>query len=370
MTTQPTDASSEVPHTRSDPTPGLDLAAFGAWFLEHGPTGEDATWSGSLVPGGKSNLTYTVTDGTQEWIVRRPPLGHVQATAHDMQREYRVMSALAETTVPVPQTVALCTDPDVMGAVFYVMEKVEGTPYRTVEELGRFSPETTARLADGMVQVMAALHQVDPAAVALSDFGRPQGFLTRQVSRWGRQLEGSRTRTLPDAERLLRLLADTVPADDGERDPVSASIVHGDYRLDNLLSVPTDPNPVKAVVDWEMSTLGDPLTDLALLLVYDRVAGIVPALGVSDVSGAPGYPDAAQIVDRYAELRALDADALVHSLQFHLGLAHFKLAVILEGIHHRFVAGQTVGTGFESIGEAVEPLLAAGLAFARGEETL
>ena len=370
MTTQSADAGADRPESRPAAPPGLDLETFGAWFADHGPTGRKATWSGALVPGGKSNLTYTVSDGTQEWILRRPPLGHVQATAHDMQREYRVMSALARTTVPVPETVALCTDPEVLGAVFYVMEKVEGTPYRTVEELGRFSPETTARLADGMVQVMAALHQVDPAAVALSDFGRPQGFLTRQVSRWGRQLEGSRTRTLPDAERLLRLLADTVPAEDGERDPVSASIVHGDYRLDNLLSVPTDPNPVKAVVDWEMSTLGDPLTDLALLLVYDRVAGIVPALGVSDVSGAPGYPDAAQIVDRYAELRALDADALVHSLQFHLGLAHFKLAVILEGIHHRFVAGQTVGTGFESIGEAVEPLLAAGLAFARGEETL
>ncbi|MFC6154311.1 phosphotransferase family protein [Nocardioides yefusunii] len=370
MTTPPPPADASA----GTDVPGLDLAAFGAWFATHGDTEVDhddtTVWSAQLITGGKSNLTYTVSDGTHEWILRRPPLGHVQATAHDMAREYRVMSALAPTAVPVPGTVGLCTDPTVMGANFYVMEKVEGVPYRSVDELVRFSPETTARLGDTMVRVLADLHGVDPASVALSDFGRPAGFLTRQVKRWGRQLEGSRTRDLPDADALLLHLLDHVPAGDADRDARSASIVHGDYRLDNLLAVPTDDEPVKAVVDWEMSTLGDPLTDLALLLVYDRVAHMVPALGISDVADAPGYPSGAEIVEKYAQLRGLDSDAIAHSMQFHLGLAHFKLAVILEGINRRYLDGQTVGDGFATIGTAVEPLLAAGLAAARGEETL
>lgn len=350
--------------TTPDPAadlPGLDLTAFGAWFADHADVAPDTRWQGSLVAGGKSNLTYAVSDGERSWIVRRPPLGHVQATAHDMRREFRVMSALAPTDVPVPGTVALCTDHDVLGADFYVMEKVTGVPYRQAEELVALGEETTARLAHEMIDVLARLHTVDPASVGLGDFGRPEGFLARQVSRWGRQLDGSRTRDLPDADALLAHLTEHVPTDDGV-----AAIVHGDYRLDNLLAVATDPEPVKAVVDWEMSTLGDPLTDLALLLVYDRVGGMVPDLGVSDVTGAPGYPDADAIVTTYAQARGLDADELAGHMQFHLGLAHFKLAVILEGIHHRFSMGKTVGDGFDGIGRAVEPLLASGLAAARG----
>ncbi|MBE7324943.1 phosphotransferase family protein [Nocardioides sp. Y6] len=349
----------------TDSLPGLDLDAFVTWFgAQHPDASPDrSTWTASLVAGGKSNLTYVVGDGTQEWIVRRPPLGHVQATAHDMRREFTVMSALAPTDVPVPQTVALCDDHAVLGADFYVMEKVEGTPFRDAAQLTALGAETTAALADAMVDVLARLHSVGPAAVGLSDFGRPEGFLARQVKRWGRQMEGSKTRELPDADRLLAHLGAHVPADDG-----TSAIVHGDYRLDNLLAVPGEPEPVRAVVDWEMSTLGDPLTDLALLLVYDRVAETVPALGVSDASAAPGYPSSDAIVARYAAARGLDADALAGAMAFHLGLAHYKLAAILEGIHHRFSAGQTVGGGFEHIGEAVEPLLAAGLRAAEGKD--
>lgn len=341
--------------------PGLDLDAFVTWFATQHP--DDSSWSASLVAGGKSNLTYAVGDGTHEWIVRRPPLGHVQATAHDMRREFTVMTALADTDVPVPATVAFCDDHAVLGADFYVMEKVVGTPFRDAAQLVEIGPEATAALADAMVDVLARLHTVDPAAVGLADFGRPQGFLARQVSRWGRQMEGSRTRDLPDADRLLAHLSDHVPTEEG-----APAIIHGDYRLDNLLAVPGDPQPVKAVVDWEMSTLGDPLTDLALLLVYDRVAETVPELGVSDASTAPGYPSADEIVVGYARARGLDADALTGALEFHLGLAHYKLAAILEGIHHRFSAGQTVGGGFEHIGEAVEPLLAAGLRAVAGKD--
>ncbi|GAA4674615.1 phosphotransferase family protein [Nocardioides nanhaiensis] len=346
-------------------TPGLDLAVFGPWYEQQRPGHLDGAATGDLrarlIAGGKSNLTYEVTDGTTEVIVRRPPLGHVQATAHDMGREHTVMSALADTDVPVPQTYAHCPDDSVLGAPFYVMEKVEGTPYRTAAQLAEVGPERTRHLADAMVDALARLHLVDPASVGLAEFGRPQGFLARQVRRWGQQLEGSRSRDLPDADRLLAHLAEHVPADDADRAPGhGAGIVHGDYRLDNLLALPDAEQPVRAVVDWEMATLGDPLTDVALLLVYDGLARVVGGGAVADASAAPGYPTSEEVLERYAATsgRRVDAD----HLDFHLGLAHFKLAVILEGIHYRHQQGQTVGAGFDRVGEVVEPMLAAGLA--------
>ncbi|MAS54441.1 MAG: acyl-CoA dehydrogenase [Pimelobacter sp.] len=341
--------------------PGLDLAAFHRWYDAQRPGDLGPDLTGQLIAGGKSNLTYRVSDGTTERIVRRPPLGHVQATAHDMGREYTAMSALAGTDVPVPQTYAHCADDAVLGSPFYVMEKVDGLAYRTADELTALGVETTAGLAGAMVDVLARLHAVDPQSVGLGEFGRPAGFLERQVRRWARQLEGSATRPLPDAQTLLTRLADSVPADDAARDATTSSIVHGDYRLDNLLSVAGDvgtaAGPVKAVVDWEMATIGDPLTDVALLLVYDKLGTLVGGSAVADASSAPGYPDERAQLERYVTARGRD----LPDLSFHLGLAYLKIAVILEGIHHRFVAGQTVGEGFDQIGLAVEPLLAAGL---------
>lgn len=336
---------------------GLDLAAFARWYDAQRPDEIAGPLEGRLIAGGKSNLTYEVTDGSSWWIVRRPPMGHVQATAHDMGREFRAMSALAGTDVPVPQTYAHCQDESVVGAPFYVMERVLGTPYRTAAQLTALGPERTATLAHAMVDVLARLHAVDPAAVGLADFGRPEGFLERQVRRWGRQLEGSRSRDLPDADELLRLLSEQTPAQQ------DATIVHGDYRLDNLL-VDADRvgEEVRAVVDWEMATLGDPLTDVALLLVYDRLASIAGGGAVADASAAPGYPSAEEQLERYAASSGRD----LGQIDFHLGLAHFKLAVILEGIHYRYLQGQTVGAGFDTVGDAVEPLLAAGLAAMRG----
>ncbi len=343
----------------SDGVPGLDLAVFRTWYDAQRPGDVVGDLRARVIAGGKSNLTYEVTDGTSWWIVRRPPLGHVQATAHDMGREHTVMSALAGTDVPVPRTFAHCADPDVLGAPFYVMEKVAGTPFRTAGQLAEIGEELTRDLAGAMIDVLARLHAVRPAEVGLAEFGRPVGFLERQVRRWGRQLEGSRSRDLPDADRLLALLADSVPADDGG---ASAGIVHGDYRLDNLLSVPGDPTPVKAVIDWEMATLGDTLTDVALMLVYDRLAHLAGGAAVADASAAPGYPTPDQQLERYAAASGRD----LGTMDFHLGLAHLKLAVILEGIHYRFQHGQTVGEGFDTVGEAVQPLLAAGLAAVTG----
>ena len=334
---------------QSKGVPGLDLDAFRRWYDAQRPGEVDGELRARVVAGGKSNLTYEVTDGESWWIVRRPPLGHVQATAHDMGREYTAMSALAPTAVPVPTTYAHCADPDVLGAPFYVMERVAGTPYRSAAQLAELGPERTATITGRMIDVLAALHAVDPVEVGLAEFGRPQGFLERQVRRWGRQLDGSRSRDLPAADELHRRLTEGVPAED----PSNTGIVHGDYRLDNLLVADDE---VRAVVDWEMATLGDTLTDVALLLVYDDLGR---SLGdaVSDASRAPGYPTAEQQLERYAAASGRD----LGDMGFHLGLAYFKLAVIVEGIHYRFLQGQTVGAGFEHVGDGVFPLLEAGL---------
>lgn len=329
--------------------PGLDLERFTAWLRAAVPGAGEVT-EARLVAGGKSNLTYEVSDGDTRWIVRRPPLGHVLATAHDMSREFRVMSALAPTAVPVPVMHALCSDTEVLGAPFYVMEHVEGTPYRSAAELAVLGPERTRAISEGLVDTLADLHAVDPAAIGLADFGRPEGFLGRQVARWRKQLDASRTRDLPAADELHALLAADVP-------PESATgIVHGDYRLDNVLVDAAD-RPA-AVIDWEMATLGDPLTDLALMLIYGRLAGR-PAVAeiVADATAAPGFLTEDEIIARYTARSARD----MSRFGFHLGLAAFKLAAILEGIHYRHLRGQTVGAGFDGIGEAVHPLLATGL---------
>ena len=334
--------------------PGLDLPAFRRWYDAQRPGEIAGDLRGRVVAGGKSNLTYEVSDGTSWWIVRRPPLGHVQATAHDMGREFTAMTALAATDVPVPRTFAHCADAAVIGAPFYVMERVVGTPYRTSGQLAELGAATTSKVAGAMIDVLARLHQVSPDDVGLADFGRPAGFLERQVRRWSRQLDGSRTRELPDADELIRHLAANVPAGD---DGSSAGIVHGDYRLDNLLVDAGKQFPVRAVVDWEMATVGDPLTDVALLLVYDQLSGTAGGSAVADVSSAPGYPTAEEQLEQYAAAGGRD----LGDLDFHFGLAHLKLAVILEGIHYRFQHGQTLGEGFDTVGDAVEPLLAAGL---------
>lgn len=337
--------------------PGLDLAAFRRWYDAQRPGEIVGELRARVIAGGRSNLTYEVTDGDSWWIVRRPPLGHVQATAHDMGREYTAMSALAGTAVPVPTTYAHCPDPEVLGAPFYVMERVAGTAYRSVSQLAPLGPERTAAIAGRMIDVLATLHAVDPASVGLAGFGRPEGFLARQVRRWGQQLEGSKTEDRPAAEELHRLLSERVPEDATAREHVG--IVHGDYRLDNLLTGSDDR--IKAVVDWEMATLGDTRTDLALLLVYDRLASLPAAGLVSDVSLAPGYPSPDQHLARYATASGTNLDELRSSMGFHLGLAYFKLAVILEGINYRYLRGQTVGEGFDKIGSGFDPLVEAGL---------
>ena len=331
--------------------PGLDLARFTAWFEGACPGETVGPMHGQLVAGGRSNLTYEVSDGARSWIVRRPPLGHVLATAHDMEREYRVMTALRDTGVPVPLTYALCADPDMIGAPFYVMSKVDGVPYRTADQLAEVGPIRARAIAEHMIGTLAVLHAVPPAEVGLADFGRPEGFLARQVRRWKQQLDASRSRPLAGIDELHALLAADPP------DGSPPAIVHGDYRLDNVLVDADDK--VAAVVDWEMATLGDPLTDVGLLVVYQRM----DRLGDGPMaSAAPGYPSVPEVLALYAARSGRD----LSDLGFYIALASFKSAVILEGIHFRYVHGQTVGEGFQEIGTLVEPLVASGLAAIHG----
>lgn len=335
--------------------PGADLPALAAWLHEHHPGAIDGELSGELVAGGKSNLTYIVTDSAgQQLVLRRPPLGHVLATAHDMGRESRVISALAGSAVPVPRVVAACADDSVLGAPFYVMTKASGYAYRTKEELEVLGAARTEAIVESMMTVLADLHSIDPGSVGLGDFGRADGFIARQVTRWRKQFEASRSRDLPDETRLFEALSASVP----EQGP--PGIVHGDYRLDNLLVDPTLPgDPITAVLDWEMSTIGDPLTDLALLLVYSDIGrGSQFGGGVTTAAQAPGYPSNDQLIARYASV----SDRDLSHLGWYIALANYKLAGVTEGIHYRFVQGKTVGAGFEHVGAGVQSLLASGLA--------
>ena len=309
-----------------------------------------------LIAGGRSNLTYEVTDGHSRWVLRRPPLGTLTPTAHDMGREHRVVAALGASGVPVARSVSYCAAPDVIGAPFSLMSYVDGHVLRDGDVAAGLRAGDARRCAETLVDELVRLHAVDPAQVGLGDFGRPDGYLARQVRRWHGQWGRVATRELPALDELHRLLARATPTESG------TSIVHGDYRLDNLMFHATildrdDPGTIRAIVDWEMAALGDPLADLGLMLVYwDPVCE--PVLGVRHAPTAnAGFPTGPQLAARYAERSGRD----ISSLAFYQALGYLKLAVIAEGIHARHLAGRTVGQGFDAVGSAVPALLQAGL---------
>ncbi len=271
-----------------------------------------------------------------------------------MGREFTAMSALHGTDVPVPEMYAHCEDPDVLGAPFYVMEKVDGVAYRRAAELDALGAERTEQLAGRLVEVLAEAARGRPGRRSGSgEFGRPDGFLERQVRRWGKQLEGSKTREHPDADELHRRLTAQVEAVAGDTSAVG--VVHGDYRLDNCLVGGDDR--IHAVVDWEMATLGDTRTDVALMLVYETLGAMSGGDLVSDVAKAQGWPGDERQLAAYTAASGREPG----DMGFHMALAYFKLAVILEGIHYRYLQGQTVGEGFDRIGEGFDLIIAAGL---------
>jgi aminoglycoside phosphotransferase (APT) family kinase protein len=325
---------------------GLDLDRLRPFFAEHvdGADGRDLT--AELIAGGRSNLTYRVTDGEHRWVLRRPPLGHVLPTAHDMGREFRVMTALGPTDVPVPRTLANCEDIELIGAPFYVMDEVDGIILRTAEELAQLPPQTAKACGEEIVDVLARIHGVDSEAVGLGSFGRPDGFLERNLNRWRTQWDQNKAADLPAIDEIGRRLHASRP----ESGP--PAIVHGDYRLDNTMLATDDPGRIVAVLDWEMSTLGDPLTDLGLLLVYWGRSGD-DAVNRPDSESAPGFPTTDEVVTRYGEVSGRSVD----HLDFYVVFALYKLAIIIEGIAARYRMGKTVGEGFEAMGAIVQSLV-------------
>jgi aminoglycoside phosphotransferase (APT) family kinase protein len=333
--------------------PGLPFAPVDAWLRAELPEiFRDPSWGAELISGGLSNITYRLrgSDGTTV-ILRRPPLGGVLPSAHDMVREHRVLTALGDTDVPVPRTLALCTDEAVLGRPFYVMSDVAGQVLSTRSDTAALSPGQRAALSEDLISTLATLHAVDFAAAGLSDYGRPEGYTARQIRRWSEQWARSRTRDLPDMDLLLKRLAADVP------EQTSHAVVHGDFRLDNtIVEVPR----VLAVIDWELSTLGDPLADLGLALTYwhdlgDAERELIPvAVGVT---AHEGFPTRRRLAERYAELTGRD----LSRLPFYLAMGSMKLAVILEGVRARHAGGHTVSGGYEGVGDPVPALVAAGL---------
>jgi len=324
---------------------GVDVDRLRPWFAAHVDGATDAPLHAELITGGRSNLTYVISDGSRSWVLRRPPLGHVVETAHDMRREYRVLDALGPTDVPVPQVLAFGDD-TILGAPFYVMERVDGRILRTREEMAGLTPDEARACSTCLVDVLAALHAVDYPAVGLSDFGRPDGFLARNVARWGKQWQANKTRDLPALEEVARRLDGALPVSG------PPAIVHGDYRLDNTMLAPDDPGRIAAVLDWEMSTLGDPLTDVGLLLVYWGGGAQLATLTAQGVADVPGFFTRDEVIARYAAQSGRD----VAHLDFYEVFAMYKLAIIVEGIHARYLMGKTLGEGFSEMGAVVDGL--------------
>jgi aminoglycoside phosphotransferase (APT) family kinase protein len=317
---------------------------------------EDDRWrhvEAELITGGKSNLTYLLRSPAGELVLRRPPSGVILATAHDMKREVTIQRALAGSAVPVPAIVAY-DDGGLLGVPCYVMEKVPGLVIRDELPAGfATAPAERVALAHALADCVAELHAVDPAAVGLADFGRPSGFVERQVRRWRAQWESSCDVPTPAVDALASRLIASIPVSP------AATIAHGDYRLDNCIIDARDPHRIAAVLDWELSSLGDPLTDLGMFLFYwDSGAHVAPAL-VTSITGLPGFPSGDELAGRWADRTGLPLD----NLDWYRAFAHFKFAVITQGIKARVNAGVMGGQDFGDLTSAVADTAEAGLDF-------
>ena len=337
----------EEPTSTTEVPDGIDRAGVEAWF-EQNVDGAELPLSFERISGGHSNLTYGVTDAAgRRWALRRPPLGKRLGSAHDMSREHKVVSALGPTAVPVAPVAGLCQDDSVNGAPFYVMEFVEGPILRGLAEAEAFPGEADRRaIGERVADTLVAIHAVDPDAVGLGDLGRKEDYVARQLHRWEGQWEKSKTRELEAIDRVHAALSARIP----EQGP--ATIVHGDYRLDNMIL--TDGGEVAAVVDWELCTLGDPMADVGLLMAYwpDREQAEV-ALG-QPANLAAGFPTREELAARYAERSGRD----LSDLDFFVALGYWKLAIILEGVYARYAAGGygKVDDGIEAFARLVERL--------------
>jgi aminoglycoside phosphotransferase (APT) family kinase protein len=323
---------------------GIDTAQVTAWL--RGRTELSQPLRFDLIEGGRSNLTYRVTDPDgRRVILRRPPLHGVLESAHDMGREHRIISALEGTDVPVPTCVGYEADEQVTGAPFYVMRFVDGQVVRDrqgAEDL--LTPEARRAASEDLVDVLVRLHTVDVDAVGLGELSRREGYLERQLRRWHGQLEKTRTRDLPLLDEVHRRLSASVPPQG------AAAIVHGDYRLDNVILEP-ETGAVKAVLDWELTTLGDPLADVGMLLVYwtepDDEVQVLPTAPTR----ASGFARRADLIEQYQAASGRD----LSGIGYHVAFGYWKLACILEGVYSRYASGAYGETddSFQAYGDLV-----------------
>lgn len=331
------------------PEERFDEAVVADYLTEHVP---DLVGPGPIefaqFPGGAANLTYLARGSQGEVVLRRAPLGKVAKGGHDMEREHRVLSRLWARYPLAPRAFHYCADPDVMGKPFFVMERRNGHVVRAEwPETIAGSPAARRRVAEGLIDGLAELHRVDPAAVGLDELGRPDGFVERQIAGWSDRWEAARTRELADMDRARSRLEETVP------EPQAVTILHNDYKLDNTMV--DDEGAMVAVFDWDMATRGDPLVDLGTLLTYwpDPGAPTYPIFGSRSVALAPDLPRD-EAAGRYADGTGFDLSAI----GFYEGLALFRIAVIIEQIYARYAAGQTSDQRFAAF-EPIPPILAA-----------
>lgn len=327
--------------------PLIDEENLRRYLAEHIP-GKDVPLKVERIRGGHSNETFFIQRGDEQWVLRRPPRGPLLPTAHDVMREYRVLKALNTTSVPTPRVILACEDTSVIGAPFYLMERVQGVVVR--DELPAYATDTAGRqaISKALIDALVELHSVDWRAVGLGDFGKPEGYLERQLRRWTGQLEKSRQRPLSDLDKVTQWLTEHMPVSG------PATIVHGDYRLDNAMLANDEPRVI-AIFDWEMATIGDPLADVGYLLSFWREPGDPEPEFSTEmwrVMEQPGFLSRAEIAQYYAERSGRP----ITDMAFYEALAIWKLAILLEGSYSRHRSGTTDDPFFEKLGEGVPAL--------------
>ena len=329
---------------------GIHAEAVTAWFGEHVPAARPPLRF-SLIEAGHSNMTFVVSDTRhRRWVLRRPPLHTVLATAHDMGREHRAIAALHPEGFPVPRPLGLCTDPSVNGAPFYVMEHVDGSVIRDAGEAADLPHDTRRALSRSLVEVLARLHSFDPDAVGLADHGRREGYVARQLHRWLRQVTDTDTVERPEIRAVHDYLAARIP------EQSTTGIVHGDYRLDNCIV--GDDGQVRAVLDWELCTLGDVLADVAMLLTYWSEPGEDTQALDNAPTAVEGFYSRAELLEAYAECSGRSLD----QIDFYLAWGAWRLACILIGVQARYLAGamgdKAPLEGIESFAVRIDGLVA------------
>ncbi len=331
----------------------LDEARLGPWLAAN-VAGFVPPFTVEKFPGGQSNPTYRVDTTAQSYVLRRKPFGPILPSAHAVEREYRLIAALHPTGFPVARPDGLCEDPEVIGAPFYVMEMVEGRTFWD-GSLPGMAPAQRTQIYHAIVDTLAALHAIDFEAVGLGDYGKPGNYFARQVERWSKQYRASQTDDLPEMERLIEWLPRTVPAQ------TRTSIVHGDYRIDNMIFAPAGPR-VLAVLDWELSTLGDPLADFS----YFLMSWATEPEGRSGVKGLAGpeigIPTLEEMVARYCAATGRDG---VPELDWYFAYNLFRLAGIVQGIKKRMIDGNASSAQAAKTVERMPGLVAAAWHFAQ-----